>query len=111
MAGSARRPAAPRARGKAGREKARQSTAAWLPLLTGQRYLASAKLAERLREHVKTEVVRSNRQLRPRPPLVRRHRPDRRGRPGVHADRKSTRLNSSHLGISYAVFCLKKKKK
>src|SRR5258705_1957308 len=27
----------------------------------------------------------------------------------VHTDRKSTRLNSSHLGISYAVFCLKKK--
>src|SRR5262245_62240604 len=27
-----------------------------------------------------------------------------------HEDRKSTRLNSSHLGISYAVFCLKKKK-
>src|SRR5262245_64958168 len=26
-----------------------------------------------------------------------------------HVDRKSTRLNSSHLGISYAVFCLKKK--
>src|SRR5947199_3194789 len=26
------------------------------------------------------------------------------------SDRKSTRLNSSHLGISYAVFCLKKKK-
>src|SRR5947199_6053896 len=26
-------------------------------------------------------------------------------------DRKSTRLNSSHLGISYAVFCLKKKNK
>src|SRR2546426_9335627 len=52
-----------------------------------------------------------------------------RGRAGVHADRpagspcrvlrdarrggdrKSTRLNSSHLVISYAVFCLKKKKK
>src|SRR5262245_43047578 len=43
------------------------------------------------------------------------------GRPRVHGcrcferppapDRKSTRLNSSHLGISYAVFCLKKKKK
>src|SRR5256885_5596568 len=32
---------------------------------------------------------------------------DRRGGPG---DRKSTRLNSSHLVISYAVFCLKKKK-
>src|ERR1035438_1951697 len=30
---------------------------------------------------------------------------------GAAQDRKSTRLNSSHLGISYAVFCLKKKKK
>src|SRR5205814_10461632 len=30
---------------------------------------------------------------------------------GDYTDRKSTRLNSSHLGISYAVFCLKKKKK
>src|SRR3989454_7194984 len=29
----------------------------------------------------------------------------------ISADRKSTRLNSSHLVISYAVFCLKKKKK
>src|SRR5688572_33106284 len=28
----------------------------------------------------------------------------------VHLDRKSTRLNSSHSQISYAVFCLKKKK-
>src|SRR2546430_6534673 len=28
-----------------------------------------------------------------------------------HGDRKSTRLNSSHSQISYAVFCLKKKKK
>src|SRR2546427_7344400 len=28
----------------------------------------------------------------------------------VHIDRKSTRLNSSHSQISYAVFCLKKKK-
>src|SRR5690349_24137088 len=30
---------------------------------------------------------------------------------GVVEDRKSTRLNSSHVEISYAVFCLKKKKK
>src|SRR5262245_62641711 len=30
---------------------------------------------------------------------------------GNQEDRKSTRLNSSHLGISYAVFCLKKKTK
>src|SRR5699024_12208032 len=29
----------------------------------------------------------------------------------VGGDRKSTRLNSSHVSISYAVFCLKKKKK
>src|SRR3989454_6309047 len=31
--------------------------------------------------------------------------------PVTRGDRKSTRLNSSHLVISYAVFCLKKKKK
>src|SRR6267142_1730658 len=30
---------------------------------------------------------------------------------GQATDRKSTRLNSSHMSISYAVFCLKKKKK
>src|SRR5947209_10025783 len=36
------------------------------------------------------------------------HAPRRRG--GLHQDRKSTRLNSSHANISYAVFCLKKKK-
>src|SRR5690349_23913317 len=35
----------------------------------------------------------------------------RRRRHGYHLDRKSTRLNSSHVEISYAVFCLKKKKK
>src|SRR5258705_4207391 len=42
------------------------------------------------------------------------HEPPRRekgGRLYLYRDRKSTRLNSSHLGISYAVFCLKKKKK
>src|SRR5437899_9325035 len=31
--------------------------------------------------------------------------------PRLLRDRKSTRLNSSHLGISYAVFCLKKKRR
>src|SRR5204862_6314047 len=34
----------------------------------------------------------------------------RRNRPCRRRDRKSTRLNSSHVEISYAVFCLKKKK-
>src|SRR5699024_11820607 len=32
------------------------------------------------------------------------------GREDAYIDRKSTRLNSSHVSISYAVFCLKKKK-
>src|SRR5947209_15156532 len=41
------------------------------------------------------------------PPTVTAHR-DGRGR--ALEDRKSTRLNSSHANISYAVFCLKKKK-
>src|SRR3712207_7129673 len=41
-----------------------------------------------------------------------RHRQRGRGRrPQEEQDRKSTRLNSSHANISYAVFCLKKKKK
>src|SRR5258705_13108332 len=55
-----------------------------------------------------------SRVLRRRAPAP--HRADLRLRGGFlplrcQADRKSTRLNSSHLGISYAVFCLKKKKK
>src|SRR2546430_5926164 len=37
-------------------------------------------------------------------------RPAARARAGPPGDRKSTRLNSSHSQISYAVFCLKKKK-
>src|SRR5215471_3288904 len=46
----------------------------------------------------------------PPPPLARGWRSERkRERPGSR-DRKSTRLNSSHVEISYAVFCLKKKK-
>src|SRR5438132_7310442 len=44
---------------------------------------------------------------------LRDRRPERRlhGEDGRRSDRKSTRLNSSHTVISYAVFCLKKKKK
>src|SRR5438067_3980352 len=42
--------------------------------------------------------------------LNRMHRPvEVRQRLHMHRDRKSTRLNSSHVSISYAVFCLKKK--
>src|SRR2546422_5109298 len=55
-----------------------------------------------------------------RSPVLRRHLarlradqgdPRPAGRGGGRGDRKSTRLNSSHGYISYAVFCLKKKKK
>src|SRR2546427_3115948 len=50
------------------------------------------------------------------PRAVRVQRPGRAGglpaaEPAARRDRKSTRLNSSHSQISYAVFCLKKKKK
>src|SRR5204863_8490871 len=45
------------------------------------------------------------------PGRVRRARGFLLGRGAVGKDRKSTRLNSSHVEISYAVFCLKKKKK
>src|SRR5256885_5614136 len=38
-----------------------------------------------------------------------RHEPEPRNLEAMEVDRKSTRLNSSHLVISYAVFCLKKK--
>src|SRR5690606_40678835 len=49
----------------------------------------------------------SGRGLQAEPELV----PERRPQEGADPDRKSTRLNSSHVKISYAVFCLKKKKK
>src|SRR3712207_8472268 len=57
------------------------------------------------------ELHDSSLPMRP-PPRARREasRPvGRRPRPAFAADRKSTRLNSSHANISYAVFCLKKK--
>src|SRR5947199_5168730 len=43
------------------------------------------------------------------PPTATAARPELAGQPfnALGVDRKSTRLNSSHLGISYAVFCLK----
>src|SRR5215813_14324528 len=49
--------------------------------------------------------------FRPRWRHRRLRRADRPARSSGHRDRKSTRLNSSHVRISYAVFCLKKKKK
>src|SRR2546426_8546598 len=55
-----------------------------------------------------TTLFRSSLPPRPRSPPV-MTRPARSGRCPRRGDRKSTRLNSSHLVISYAVFCLKKK--
>src|SRR2546429_4527699 len=63
-----------------------------------------------------TTLFRSPCNLAPHPPHTGRRLPRaRRGGlfpkiPGDNTDRKSTRLNSSHGYISYAVFCLKKKK-
>src|SRR5580698_10946207 len=56
-----------------------------------------------------TTLFRSGRDSSSQP----RSRPGRREDRGSRGreDRKSTRLNSSHMSISYAVFCLKKKKK
>src|SRR5258705_8882864 len=61
---------------------------------------ARAYLADGLTEAIITSLGRIERLSVKSRNAVRRFR-----------DRKSTRLNSSHLGISYAVFCLKKKKK
>src|SRR5258708_20422509 len=70
----------------------------------------------RFRRHAQERVIRRRCSTRPRGPP--RRRADRSAvrerastpRAGRLQDRKSTRLNSSHQIISYAVFCLKKKK-
>src|SRR2546426_2340689 len=64
------------------------------------RLLADARHAE--------DLARSSERLEPRDGV---HAEPVVEQPGGLGDRKSTRLNSSHLVISYAVFCLKKKKK
>src|SRR5256885_13095018 len=55
----------------------------------------------------RAHVTHMNRSVRPKSPL--RARSFQPAPPHRDSDRKSTRLNSSHLVISYAVFCLKKK--
>src|SRR3712207_7326174 len=62
-----------------------------------------------------TTLFRSGRGARPRrewrrPAIGARRRCAGQRAPRDREDRKSTRLNSSHANISYAVFCLKKKK-
>src|SRR3712207_8444401 len=63
-----------------------------------------APLRRRLRQRRALDVA--PRRQRPAPGRQPGRQPDR----GPREDRKSTRLNSSHANISYAVFCLKKKK-
>src|SRR3712207_7577980 len=65
---------------------------------------ALARDEDQHRRHARTRGLR--RGSRAHPPDGGRRTPRRR-----RVDRKSTRLNSSHANISYAVFCLKKKKK
>src|SRR3712207_7845024 len=62
-----------------------------------------------------TQLPRTSRRIPHHRPIDFLHRTEIHGDTGRLAaaggDRKSTRLNSSHANISYAVFCLKKKKK
>src|SRR5215469_17956830 len=61
--------------------------------------------------HDALPISAAGRALRPRPRQAAEGRWRGRRRRSCRRDRKSTRLNSSHVEISYAVFCLKKKKK
>src|SRR2546426_8797734 len=84
-------------------------------------FFSSRRRHTRLQGDWSSDVCSSDLLYRPLPPLTAPYRITRRStgrtrrdtvaaRPDRPPDRKSTRLNSSHLVISYAVFCLKKKK-
>src|SRR5438067_6192336 len=69
-------------------------------------------LVDRVLECRPGESIRALKNVTYNEPYFQGHFPARMLSPGRHSrDRKSTRLNSSHVSISYAVFCLKKKKK
>src|SRR3712207_7612045 len=72
------------------------------PAALGGRILHEARLGQ---VDPRQQRPRADRPVAPR----RVDAPGRAGDEAVEADRKSTRLNSSHANISYAVFCLKKK--
>src|SRR5262245_64808984 len=82
-----------------------------LPISRRKNRLAFRKPVPVLRRVVSRHHVREVQGPAPRgrPPRGRKAPPAHTNR--LYRDRKSTRLNSSHLGISYAVFCLKKKNK
>src|SRR5207302_6765637 len=62
-------------------------------------------------DHLATELVAGNDRVAGRRELAAEDMNIRAADAAGFQDRKSTRLNSSHVKISYAVFCLKKKKK
>src|SRR3712207_8872233 len=72
---------------------------------------ARYSLAEAFAQAFDERVFRGVLRLRPFVLLFNGSLWSARGRRARSGDRKSTRLNSSHANISYAVFCLKKKKK
>src|SRR6266540_6603285 len=93
--------------------------AGWIPSLTAfhmilQQQPGQLRRCRRVQElHQCLEVLRRRREARaqgvhgsPHQPVLPAGKPGQKP-PGT--DRKSTRLNSSHITISYAVFCLKKK--
>src|SRR5437899_4950357 len=77
-------------------------------LSTDRRRAPLARSAARWAQQSLGHCEASARRTRARNDPRREH--SARGSESHRRDRKSTRLNSSHLGISYAVFCLKKKK-
>src|SRR3712207_7102581 len=88
------------------------------PYTTLFRSMPQARVAPDEARLARRRVRRLGQALRDAPPEQRRRQLDRAAAAELrhvlvedrHRDRKSTRLNSSHANISYAVFCLKKKR-
>src|SRR2546430_12035401 len=78
-----------------------------------RRTRVAADALDQPRSHLRGELAGGGEARQPRAHRVGQHQPHlrRRAREEMRQDRKSTRLNSSHSQISYAVFCLKKKNK
>src|SRR5207253_8956498 len=84
--------------------------------LTGRLRAGNERSSEDIKSSERDVVLRAARRLRGRPQVSSAHsansnhlpRHRTRSAAGSSGDRKSTRLNSSHVAISYAVFCLKK---
>src|SRR5438132_12318560 len=77
---------------------------------TSSSNLPAPSLHDTLSLHAALPISPRRRGVRRDHALVRQRGRDDRRRAAARRDRKSTRLNSSHTVISYAVFCLKKKK-